>query len=64
MTKPLTQHETRLLAALDKSAVRARDEQNRITGLVGQLRAQDVPWETIARTLGITKQGAQQRFSA
>lgn len=64
MTKPVTQHETRLLAHLDRAAVKARDAQRDVNNTVAQLRSIGVSWEAIARVLGITKQGAQQRFSA
>ena len=64
MTKPVTQHEKQLLAALDKTAVRARDAERDLASRVAQLRSIGVPWETIGRTLGMTRQGAQQRFGA
>jgi len=56
--------EALLLADLTASADRARKEQEIARNLVYQLRKLEVPWETIGRTLHITKQGAQQRFSA
>jgi hypothetical protein len=64
MPTTLTAQEKRWLAALDRSAIRARDEQNTMRGLVGMLRENGVPWEMIAQCLGVTKQAAQQRFSA
>jgi hypothetical protein len=64
MPTTLTAQEKRWLAALDRSAIRVRDEHNRMRVLVTQLRDSGVPWEIIGQCCGITKQAAQQRFSA
>ena len=64
MTKPLTPKELRLIAQLDKYSIQARRAEARCRDLAAALRETDVPWETIGRTLGMTKQGAQQRFGA
>jgi hypothetical protein len=64
MPTTLTAQEKRWLAALDRSAVRVRDEHDRMRALVAQLRENEVPWEIIGQCCGITKQAAQQRFGA
>lgn len=64
MTKPLAPLDERKLAALDKSWNKLRAEEAHLVGIVGQLRYTGVSWEIIGRTLGMTKQGAQQRFGA
>lgn len=64
MVKTLTPQELRLIAQLDKYSIQARRAEARCRDLALALRDTDVPWETIGRTVGISRQGAQQRFSA
>ena len=64
MMKTVTPHEKRILESLYKSAHRVRAEQELQRSLVTNLRDHEVSWETIAQMLGVTKQAAQQRFTA
>lgn len=62
---PITQHhEAQLLADLGMNATRIEVLQEQQRELVRCLRLHEVSWENIGQILGITKQGAQQRFSA
>lgn len=64
MMKTLTPYDKRILESLYKSAHRVRAEHDLQRSLVTNLRDHEVPWETIAQMLGVTKQAAQQRFGA
>jgi len=55
-------------ATLDLQSLNAwvneiQELEDRITERVHQLRARFVPWQDIAEELGLTRQGAQQRYS-
>jgi len=64
MTQTLTHDEKQSVAALWNSHMRVRKEWDLQRAIVAELRETGIPWSIIAAALSITKQGAQQRFSA
>jgi hypothetical protein len=52
-----------LLAALGHLAAIAERIDWAVLSLVGEARANDVPWSQIGASLGVSKQAAQQRFA-
>lgn len=55
-------------ATLDLQSLNAwtneiQEIEDKIAQMVQQLRARFVPWQDIAEELGLTRQGAQQRYS-
>jgi len=54
----------RMLTDLTRRAIQRAKTEREIAELVAQLRAQNCPWSVIGDALGITRQGAQQRFGS
>lgn len=50
------------LDEIARTTMRIRDLENRLPHLIMQARDQDASWHLIGDALGITAQGAQQRW--
>jgi hypothetical protein len=51
-----------LLVKLTLAQQKLNAENERIAGIVHELRESGISWESIGTKLGVTKQAAQQRF--
>lgn len=51
-----------LLAYLEQDARAVRDLELRMRSIVQTLRSRGTSWSVVGRSLGITKQAAQQRY--
>jgi hypothetical protein len=60
---PVVEDSASLLTGLSHLAAIAERTNWAMLSLVGEARAHGVPWSAIGRSLGVTKQAAQQRFA-
>jgi hypothetical protein len=60
---PATSDPQSLLSGLAQLAAISERVEWAMLSLVGEARANGVPWATIGAALGVTKQAAQQRFA-